>query len=342
MTHPATPEVGGDGNPADANPATAFEDIAANMLGEEEEEQDAPPVGDDDEIEEADPETDEADEDEEIELEADDLPPIEPPVSLTAEEKDIFKGLPREAQEFTARRIGELEKGFQTKAQEAAQAQRQSMRQAAEYIAQVEADTADRLELYAQQLAAPEPDPALIATDPVAYAQQVRAHQYYTAQQQQVQREAEEARTRQAQYQQLLAQNAAEEFRQTLTSELPEFFDETAGPKVREELTATAKFLGFSDQEIHEANAGAILALKRVGDLKAKADKYDSLMKKQMERVRGAKGNLPPVSKPGVARGPDQNRKAKADAAWNTAKTAKSRNAKDEALADWMSNTGWL
>src|SRR5690349_7135571 len=118
MTHPATPEVGGDGNPADANPATPFEDIAADMLGEEEEQ----PAEEQPEPEAEQPEDEAAEEaEDELEIEEDDLPPIEAPNSLTAEEKEAFKNLPREAQEFTARRIGELEKGFQSKAQEAAQ-----------------------------------------------------------------------------------------------------------------------------------------------------------------------------------------------------------------------------
>lgn len=339
-TQPET-AVGSEATPAaETSPADAFNDIASEMLGEDDEDQDEAPQGDEDEAPASDEDVDDDIVDEEPEDEAA-LPPIEPPVSLTAEEKETFKNLPREAQEFTARRIGELEKGFQTKAQEAAQKERVAMRQAAEYIAQVEGESAQRLSEYAKQLAVPEPDPALIATDPVAYAQQVRAHQYYTAQQQQVQREAEEARTRQAHYEGLLQQNAADEFQSRLSEALPEFFDATEGPKLREKLTATAQSLGFSEQEIHEANANAILALKQISDLKAKAEKYDALMKRQMERVRGGK-NLPPVSKPGVAKGADQNRKAKGDAAWEVVKTAKSRSVRDEAAATWFEANGFM
>jgi hypothetical protein len=45
--------------------------------------------------------------------------------------------------------------------------------------------------------------------------------------------------------------------------------------------------------------------------LKAKADKFDKLMAKQMEKVRANKGKLPPVSKPGVAKAPGAARQAR-------------------------------
>jgi hypothetical protein len=41
MAQPAE-AVGGDGNPADANPATPFNDIAAEMLGEDAPEEEQP------------------------------------------------------------------------------------------------------------------------------------------------------------------------------------------------------------------------------------------------------------------------------------------------------------
>lgn len=343
MTHPETPEVGGDGNPADANPATAFDDLAAEMLGEEDEEQEEAPVEADDEPE-AEGDEPEADDDIEIEdedIEAD-LPPIEPPHSLTAEEKEAFAKLPREAQEFTARRIGELEKGFQTKAQEAAQKERTAMREAAEYIQQSTGEAAEVLEYYANLLVAPKPPARLLAENPALYAQMQEDHDRTLAQREQAQQQVNELRAQQQHYQQILAQERIESDHRLLSAELPEFFDPTEGPKLRSQLEATARALGFSDQELAAADAKSILTLKKFADLEAKAAKFDKIMAKQMERVRAGKGKLPPVAKPGVAKGPEASRKAKADQAWAAAQTAKSRNAKDEALADWMTNTGWL
>jgi hypothetical protein len=57
-------------------------------------------------------------------------------------------------------------------------------------------------------------------------------------------------------------------------------------------------------------------------------------MKRKMERVRSGK-NPPPITKPGTARLPEQTRKARADQAWQTALTAKSRPQRDDALATW-------
>src|SRR4249919_3753994 len=125
--------AGGDGNPADANPATPFEDIAAEMLGADEKEEEQP-VEDDAEATEAKAELSEDDLSEEAN--EPDLPAIDPPNSLTAEEKEAYKSLPREAQEFTARRIGELEKGFQTKAQETAQAREAARTEALQFMSQ--------------------------------------------------------------------------------------------------------------------------------------------------------------------------------------------------------------
>ena len=338
MTHPATPEVGGEANiPASDNPADAFEAIANEMLGEE---QDEAPLETEEPTEEApEAETDELTEDD-LEDEAEELPPIEPPVSLTAEEKEAFKNLPREAQEFTARRIGELEKGFQSKAQEAAQKERAAMKQAAEYIEQVQGEAAERIEYLSQLLVYPKPPARLAAENPALYAHEIEKHESSLAQRQQAQQQIEEYRAQQQHYQAILQQHEQEQFRQRLSEALPEFLDETTGPKLRDELTATAKSLGFTDEEIFTANANQIIALKQITDLKAKADKYDQLQKRKMERVRAGK-NPPPVTKPGAPRGATQVRREQADQAFARAKTL-SGSDRDAALAEYFQKTGIL
>ena len=189
------PEEGAVGG---TEPVGASDDNLEAILAEHftDEEQDDPVETDPAEGEE---ETDELNEND-PELEAEELPPIDPPVSLTAEEKEAFKNLPREAQEFTARRIGELEKGFQSKAQEAAQAQVAARQEALQHIAQVQAQAAEQLERYAQQFTVQPPSAELYRVNPEAYAQQFEAFQIYTAQRDSAQREAEQARAVQAQY----------------------------------------------------------------------------------------------------------------------------------------------
>lgn len=332
MTQP-TAAVGGDGNPADANPATPFEEIAKEMLGEDQDEEEENPEAEGDEPEAA---------EDEIEIEAEELPPIEAPVSLSTEDKEAFKTWPRDAQELFTKRVGEMEKGFHTKAQEAAQARSAARNEALQYAAQIEAQAAERLERYAQQLTVSPPDASLYASDPYAYAQQLQAYQHYTAQSQQAQREADHARNQQAQYEQALAAEEQQLFVQQLSEQFPEWLDPTSGPQLQRELTAIAAELGYPAELIQQARPHDILAMRKVADLKAKADKYDKAMAKQMERVRGHKGKLPPVSTPGVSKWAEGSRKARADAAWEGAKTAKSRPAKDAALATWMENSGWL
>jgi hypothetical protein len=332
--------AGGDGNPADANPATPFEEIAADMLGEDQEEEEQPAEAVEEEApEEAEPETDEEAVDEEDIEPEEEIPAIEPPNSLTAEEKEAFKNLPREAQEFTARRIGEMEKGFQSKAQEFAQQKQALQSEVFRHVEQIKAQTAETLQKYAQQFETKPPSAELFRTNPEAYAQQLEAHQYYTAQREQAQREAEAARAEQAQLQQAREAQEAQEFHQRLAAELPEAFDPENGQKFLQELAATAEILGFDPNQISDVSA--MKALKATSEWKAKADKYDSLMKKKMQRVREGK-NPPPITRPGTARAPEATQKARADAAWKAAQSAKSRNAKDEALATWMESTGWL
>jgi hypothetical protein len=337
MTHPATPEVGGDGNPADANPASAFEDIAAELLGEDEQDE-LPP----EEAEDA-PEGDEPEAEDEIsdeDVEPDEGPAIDPPNSLTAEEKEAFKKLPREAQEFTARRIGELEKGFNTKAQEAAQAREAARTEALQFAAQLKAEAVEQLTRYAQQFEVRPPDAALFRANPEAYAQQLEAYQYANAQREQAQRDAERATAERDQYNAALQQHEAQAFRQRLEAELPEAFGE-GGQKFIGELAATAQTLGYDDNAIQNCTVEELKALKAVSEWKAKADRFDKAMTKKMERVRAGK-TPPPISRPGVSRGPQEGKKARADQAWQSAVSAKTRNAREQHLADWAETSGWL
>jgi len=303
MTQP-NEAVGGEAAPAELTPEDRLQAAFEAQVAEDQEEEE-PAEADEGEQSETDerPEVDEEAEDE-PEIEADDLPPIDAPSSWTAEEKAKFAELPRDVQETVTRREAERERFVQTKAQEAAQAHRQAAKQAAEYAAQVEQAAAEQLTQYAQMLDVAEPDPSLVATNPALYAQQMQAYRAYAAQRQAAQQQAQEAHQRAQQYQAAIQQQEQEAFHQRLSAELPEFFDANSGPKLKEQLTATAKSLGFSDDEIFGANATQILALKRITDLQAKADKYDALMRKQMERVRAGKSKLPPVSKPGAAKSP--------------------------------------
>ena len=343
MTTQPTEAVGSEATPAaEANPADAFNDIAAEMLGEDDPEEEQAEQSDEGDAPEGEaPEAEELS-DEDVEQETD-LPAIDPPNSLTAEEKEQFKTLPREAQEFTARRIGELEKGFSTKAQEAAQAREAARTEALQFMAQMKAETVEHLTQYAKQFEVRPPAAALLRQDPEAYAQQLETYQYATAQREQAQREAEQAKAEQAQYQAELQQHEAIAFRQRLEAELPEAFQEggQTNQAFIDTLAATATALGYDDNAIANSSVEELKALKTVAEWKSDADKFRKAMAKKMERVRAGK-NPPPIARPGVSRTPDASRKARADQAWETIKTAKSRGTKDDAMADYLTNSGWL
>jgi hypothetical protein len=140
----------------------------------------------------------------------------------------------------------------------------------------------------------------LFTQNPEAYAQQLEAYQYYTAQREAAQRDADKARGEQAQIQQQRAELQAERFQQQLAAELPEILDPESGQQLVKELNATAELLGFDPNQISDVSA--IKALKTTSEWKAKAEKYDKLMAQKMEKVRQAK-SLPRVSKPGTAQG---------------------------------------
>jgi hypothetical protein len=238
--------------------------------------------------------------DDDADDEAAKLPPIAPPVSWTAEKKEKFAELPRDLQEYVAERETDREKFVQSKAQEAAQTRSQVEQAAMAQIVELQRAAAEQLDQYAQQLTVQKPDPRLIASDPELYAHQAAAYEHYTAQREQAQRDAEQARNQVSAYEREMESREAQAFRQTLADQLPDYLDPTKGPKLQQELGSIALELGYSAEQIAEARASDILAMQKVSQLKAKADKYDTLMAKKMETVRAAKA-LPKVAKPGVA-----------------------------------------
>lgn len=312
MTQPIE-AVGGSDEPIIAAEPTIEDRFAA--FGEQDEE--APEASEDaPEAQEADEGEPELVEDDVADDEAQDenLPPIDAPVSWSADKKEEFKNLPRSIQETIATREAEREKFVQTKAQEAAQTRAQVEQAALAQIAELQRQQATQLEQYANQLSVQEPDPGLIETDPGLYAHQMRAYRHYTAQREQAQRQAEDARNQMTAYEQEIERREAQAFRQTLSEALPDYLDPTNGPKLQQELGSIALELGYSAEQIAEARAADILAMKKASDWKAKAQKYDTLMAKKMESVRAAK-LLPKVAKPGVAqpKGTQENARYAAD-----------------------------
>lgn len=319
-------------NPDSSSPATdPIEAIVDEFLGEDEQEEESPTDTEDGEAEEA--ELTEEDVEGETDDEAE-LPPIDVPVSWKAEEAERFKALPRETQEYLAQREAEREKFVQSKAQEAKQARSEVERAALAELQAIQSATAEQLEQYAAHFEVQQPDPRLITQNPEAYAQQLAQYQYFTAQREQAQRNAETARAEAQKAQQQLEAREAEEFRAVLNEQFPEFL-EPANAKLREDLSLIAKELGYSAELLGQANASDILALKRASDWKAKAARYDTLMAKKMEKVRAAK-DLPPVARPGTAKNRAQVSAQAINSSWERVKQTKS----PDAMADYLSKAG--
>jgi hypothetical protein len=317
-----------------ATPETFFEELATELFPQEEEEIPADESGDEPQLD-AEGET-------EGEEEADDLPPIEPPVSWDAEAKERFAKLPREDQEYLAKREGERERFVQTKSQEAVRAKQDAEQSAQQSLAQYDAQMAQQYQQLAAQFAPQAPDPSLLRFNPEAFYAQEAEYRTKTAQQQELQQQAQllaqQAQARAAQIEQA---QIAEQHR-IIVENFPEYADPTTGPELRNKLTAAAKRIGYSDELIGQARAQDILALRTVSEALEKADKYDALQKGKMEKVRAAKGKPPVQTRPGVAQTPDAVRSRNTAELKATLLTSKNRDAQGAAFMELAKVNGWV
>jgi hypothetical protein len=333
-TQPAV-AVGGETVPAEpTNAADVFTKLAEEEFGVSGEEEPA-------EGEPVEGEAEEADDETEIEEEADDLPPIDPPVSWDTERKEKFAQLPRDLQEYVADRESQRERKLTQTSQEAARAKTDAEQEAVRQLAQIEAGYSQHFRELAEQLQPQRPNPALAQHDPAAFYAQQAAYEDAIAQQRELQQRSQQfAQQAQVREQQAEQVRIAQE-RQVIVEAFPEYLDPTTGPKHQQELSAVARELGYPPELISQARATDIIAMKKVAELKAKADKYDDLQSKKMEKVRAAKG-LPRVATPGVAQGSEQLRARTAQVAIETAKTSKNRDVQGQAFYDYLSKTGQI
>lgn len=236
-------------------------------------------------------------EEDEPEVEADDVPPIKPPASWNTEEQEEFKQLPRALQETLTRRESERERFVQSKSQEAKQAGLAAQQQLVEQVTQAQGHYLQTLQSVLPEL--PEKPPAhLMATDPALYAQLMENHENALAWHVHAQEQAQSIQQQQQAARQQLLQHELQATQERLQSDFPEYLDPAQGPELRTKLGSTALALGYSQDQLAQVNAQDILAIRTATSWKDKADKYDALMAKQMDKVRAAK-SLPRVSRPG-------------------------------------------
>lgn len=304
MTQPEQQAVGG----ASDEPIIAAEPTIEDRLvaateeppkeDEQQEEAPATPEGDEElpELTEDDVELGEAGDAEEGELE-----PIPAPASWTTEEKEEFAKLPRALQDVVTRREGEREKFLQTKSQEAKQASAKIEQAALELLQKTHSGYAEALQLLLPEVPV-KPSYTLQAQNPLAFAQAMEEHENAVLVRNHIAQELQKARETGEAQEQAVKARMAEISQELLQDRFPEFLDPEKGPELRNQLRSTALALGYSDEQLAQTDAQDILAMKQVSEWKAKADKLDTLMKKQMERVRDGK-NPPKITRPGAPQG---------------------------------------
>lgn len=247
------------------------------------------------------------DEDLESEVEAEEkaeVPP--PPTGWAKEDAEVWSELPERAREIIAKREKDQHAFIAETGRKTAEAKREIEQQAMEAVAKQAETHALQLQAYAQQFLPEPPDINLLysedSSDVIIYQRQDAAYRAAISQQQelqqqvaQLQRQADEARSAN---QSVLAQAEAERLR----VELPEFFDPEAGPKLRQSLESIGQELGYRADELAQAGAVDIMAMKKANEWREKAAKYDRIVAKRMETVRSAK-KLPTMSRPGATTG---------------------------------------
>lgn len=292
MAHPQLAEAG-DAFESDMDSAAAA--IDALNLGDDE--------PDDGQRRSADDEDQSDGEDDDLDLSEDEdgkddepaHPAIEAPASLNAEEKAQFAQLPPEAQrlitEVENRRNGQVQQAT-TKASEA---QRTAELRAAQADAQARAKYAQQLKTFADNLAPQRPDPQLANIDPAAFIAQTAQYEAAKAQHdefvQQVQSMEEHAGAQ--------LSDAEIQQRDAELMQIPE----VQNPETRETFFKraidTGNMLGLDMSQIGHATAKELKALRDISDWREKADKYDTAMARQMQRVRQGKKLTP--AKPNAA-----------------------------------------
>ena len=248
------------------------------------------------------------------------LPPIEPPRSWTKDEKDRFKSLPRETQEYVASREQEREREVRRSQNEAAEklkgltAKEQAVEQARHQYesalpillqsltASYNADFADIQTIQDVQRLAKE--------DPFRYSQ-------WDAQQKQVaavQQEVAAAQQRQAQEKQQQLNDFMRREAELFAEKAPEIADEAQRQKLQSSAVSVLKDLGFKEEELAAYWRGEKDI--SIHDHRLQLLVRDGIQLREMrEKAKAVKAvPKPPVQRPGVSQGKNAMREAEIQA----------------------------
>ena len=266
-------------------------------------------------------------------------PAIPPPVSLNAEEKEVFAQLPPEAQQAWAASETRRNTQVQEATTRASEAQRVAEAKAAQANAQAEAVFAEQLKAVVGAFAPQEPDPANYASiehyrhAKAVYDHQLAQHNEFAQQVAVVGKETPEQKAAryQARDQQLLT--------------IPEIADPATRDSYIQGAFSVAEELGYDRADLMEnMDAGDLKALAQAAKWKADSEELARIRAKSQERVRDKSTGKFRAMKPGSAPHGDP-RRGSADKAFQRLKEAqggKSRDAKNKAMEGWLEKSGYL
>jgi hypothetical protein len=330
----------------------SVEDILSDevdqFLGpEDEEDQQAEPGEDQEDLGISEEGTEEGD-DAPVDEDEEELPPIAAPISWDAEAKEHFASLDRATQEIIAKREGERETYLRNKSHEAATVKQQVENEAREIIAKMYDNQVAALQVYSQRFQAQEPDQRLLYTndpnDVLTYQRQEAAYRASVAQQQELQQQIAQAQRQSSLAREQAHQADVQSDVQRLQEQLPEWFDPSAGPELKQRLSSIGTELGYSSELMSQASSTDIMALKVASEWKAKAEKYDAMIDKinkdKMEVVRAAKG-LPKMARPGVKPSKGQVNATAQAQSWERTVKATGRE-REASFADWAEKSGLM
>lgn len=328
-----------------AEPANVLDEIL-NLSGIEPDKPEEEEPTDDtaEEGEEGDEPTEELEDESEDEPEGEEDEPaepkeaIKPPVSLNKDQKAAFAQLAEANPELAkvwAESEAQRNREVQIKTTEAAEATRNATTAAQAQVAEIHRQAAAELEVYAQAFIPSRPDVSLLATDPLAYAQEVALGEQMQAQHDAIMQRVSELRNGAGQLDTATRQADIASNQAVLREAWPEILDPSQSATLWQGIVEVGSELGFTPELLNQANANEMLALRQAGEWRGKAAKWDAYQARKMHNVRAAK-ELPKAAKPGVSPSRTTSKAAKADAAWQRA--SKTRSPDD--FASFLENTG--
>lgn len=304
-----------------ADKAAAFEEYLFD-----DEQDDTPLEGEEADLEEGDLEA-EGEEADEQEGEPDE-PAIAPPASLNAEEKATFLQLPPEAQQAWAASESRRNAQVQEATTKAAERERAATTAAQSAEAAAQSRYAAQLKAFIEPFRPVMPSPQLAQHDPASYiaakAQYDADIAQFDAFEQQIAGIQNQAVT--------MAQQIDTQSRAADLMTVPKLADPASREAYVAESLALVETLGL-DPRAFEATAGSedFRALEKVGEWKAKAEKYDKAMSNKMARVRSGKSRS---TRPGAA--PHADARAAGDKSWQRVKGARNKSEQATAFADYL------